>query len=185
MHGRYLCWAIRKKKSYIGLDIVERYVSAGEQRLRELKTHSNQCRFILGGAEDIADIIYPNDLGVDVGRCLAFFPFNSFGNMPDPKPVVKSLARSGLPFCISSYKISQKATECRKRYYRNCGYGKIRTSQGRNGVRFSSPDGLSTIAYDTTFLRGMFALNNIDSRSMLFSQIGMAYLSSELFSAIN
>jgi len=185
MHGRYLCWAIRRKKSYIGLDIVERYISAGRQRLGELKTPSDQCRFVLGGAEDIADIIHPNDLGVDVGRCLAFFPFNSFGNMPNPKLVVKGLAQSGLPFCISSYRISQKATECRKSYYRNCGYGRIRISQGQNGVRFSSPDGLSTIAYDPTFLRGMFASNNIYARSMLFSQIGMAYLSSESFLAIN
>lgn len=185
MHGRYLCWAIRRKKSYIGIDVVERYISAGKQRLGELKMPSDQCRFVLGGAEDIADIIHPNDLGVDVGRCLAFFPFNSFGNMPNSKPVMKSLAQSELPFCISSYRISQKATECRKRYYENCGYGRIKTSRRRNGVRFSSPDGLSTIAYDPTFLRGMFASNNVDVRSMSFSQIGMAYLSSKLFSAIN
>jgi len=184
MHGRYLCWAIRRKKSYIGIDVVERYIFAGKQRLGELKTLSDQCSFILGSAEDIADTIHPNDLGVDVGRCLAFFPFNSFGNMPNPKSVVKSLAQSGLPFCVSSYRIVQKATECRMRYYRNCGYGRIKTSRGRNGVRFSSPDGLNTIAYDPTFLRGMFASNNVDARSMPFSQIGMAYLSSGLFLAI-
>ena len=185
MHGRYLCWAIRRKKSYIGIDVVERYIFAGKQRLGELKTLSDQCSFILGSAEDIADTIHPNDLGVDVGRCLAFFPFNSFGNMPNPKSVVKSLAQSGLPFCISSYRISQKATECRKRYYRNCGYVGIRTSRSRSGVRFSSPDGLSTIAYGPTFLREMFATNNIDARSMPFSQVGMAHLSSKLFMAAN
>ena len=184
MHGRYLCWAIRRKKYYIGIDVVERYIFAGKQRLGELKTPSDQCSFILGNAEDIADIIHPNDLGVDVGRCLAFFPFNSFGNMPNPKPVVKSLAQSGLPFCVSSYRISQKATACRMKYYRNCGYGRIKTLRGRNGVRFSSLDGLNTIAYDPTFLGGVFASNNVDARSMPFSQIGMAYLSLGLFSAI-
>jgi len=184
MHGRYLCWAIRRRKSYIGLDIVERYISAGKQRIGELRTPSNQCQFVLGSAENIASIIHPGDLGVKTGRCLAFFPFNSFGNMPDPEPVIKSLRESSLPFCISSYRTSKKATECRKRYYRNCGYGGIRTSRSRSGVRFSSPDGLSTIAYHPAFLREMFAANNIDARSMPFSQVGMAHLSLKLFSAI-
>lgn len=185
MNGRYLSWAMGYKKAYFGLDIVERYIDAGNKRLGKLKTPKAQCQFVLGSAEDIASIIRPDDLGVKTGRCLAFFPFNSFGNMPNPEPVIKSLGESNLPFCISSYRISKKATECRKRYYKNCGYSRIRTSRSRRGVRFSSPDGLSTIAYDPAFLREMFATNNVDVVSMPFSQIGMAYLSSKLFMAVN
>ncbi|MBU3935018.1 class I SAM-dependent methyltransferase [Patescibacteria group bacterium] len=184
MHGRYLDWAARHGKSYVGIDVVKRYVDAGVKNVGELKLPRDRYRFVLGGAEDIATIIRPSDFGVDPGRCLALFPFNSFGNMPMLRPVIRSLAKSSLPFFISSYRISQKATECRRGYYRNCGYRGIKTLRSRRGVRFTSPDGLSTVAYDPAFLREVFIANNTVAKPVPFSQIGMAYLSAGLLATI-
>lgn len=153
MHGRYLCWAVKYKKHYLGIDVVRRYITVGIQRISELRLSKDRYRFVRGGAEQIAALVKLDDRKINPENCVAFFPFNSFGNIPKPEPVVRSLKESGLPFLISSYRTSQKAMECRQGYYRNCGYRKIRRIVNKKGVRFISLDGLSTIAYSPFFFK--------------------------------
>ena len=184
MHGRYLEWAAKNGKSYVGIDVVKRYIDAGRRNVNRLGLSRNQYRFVLGGAENIATIIKPSDLGFESERCLAFFPFNSFGNMPMLEDVMKSLVSSGLPFFISSYKISERATACRLEYYRNCGYREIKTLKNKRGVRFISPEGLDTVAYNPAFLKEVFVTNGAVASPTPFSQIGMAYLSAGLLVAL-
>ena len=179
MHGRYLEWAATNEKHYLGVDVVRRYISAGNSRLKEFKSSTQKQRFVLGGAEKISKIVVPSDWDVNVDRCLLLFPFNSFGNMPKPLSVVESLGQRCLPFLISSYRTSMRATACREIYYRNCGYSRLRTYKSQKGVRFTSPDGLNTVAYGKAFVQQMFWSVGMSVRLVPFSQIGMAYMKPE------
>lgn len=179
MHGRYLEWAVDNGKHYLGVDVVRRYVSAGKSRLEKFRRSSMKHKFVLGGAENISKIVVPSDWNVTAERCLLLFPFNSFGNMPDPFSVATSLGQGCLPFLISSYRTSVKATTCRERYYRNCGYRSLRRYKSGKGIRFTSPDGLNTMAYEKTFILELFRSVGMDVCLMSFSQIGMAYMKPE------
>jgi len=179
MHGRYLGWAVKNEKHYLGVDIVSRYISEGNARLREFKSSLKRYKFVLGGAEEISQIVDPFDWDVSADRCLLLFPFNSFGNMPNPRPVIESLGRCHLPFFISSYRTSVQATVCREKYYRNCGYSKLRSYKSGKGVRFTSPDGLNTMAYEKDFVQNLFRSVGLNVCPMPFSQIGMAYMNPE------
>jgi len=184
MQGRYLEWAIEHKKHYLGLDVVRRYINNGIQRVNNLGSSICNYKFVLGGAEKIASLVKPKDWEVKPKRCLLLFPFNSFGNIPDPKPTVRSLAKSNLPFLISSYQTSKKATACRERYYRNCGYRKLRMVKNKNSVCFVSPDGLHSIAYHPRYLQDLFMTNGIRAKAIPFSRMGMLYASVEIATII-
>lgn len=176
MHGRYLEWAEKNQKHYLGVDVVQRYISAGKERLNELGSSSLKHRFVLGRAEEISKLVVLSEWSVSPGRCLLLFPFNSFGNMSKPFLVAKSLSQKNLPFFISSYRTSVRATACRKEYYHNCGYDKLRTHTDKEGVRFTSSDGLNTIAYEEIFMQRLFRSVGVNARSVPFSEIGMAYM---------
>lgn len=92
--------------------------------------------------------------------------------MDDPLVIVKSIKRSGLPFLISTYSTSQETNVCREQYYRNCGYSEIVSVQDEKGVRFFSPEGLSTIAYHPDYLQEIFTISNLKVAIVHFSRIG-------------
>jgi len=179
MHGRYLEWAIKNRKHYLGVDVVRRYISAGNARLGGFISSTQKHKFVLGGAEKISKIVVPSDWDVNEERCLLLFPFNSFGNIFNPLPVVKSLSQKCLPFLISSYRTSMRATVCRDKYYRNCGYSRLRMHKSRKGIYFTSPDGLNTVAYGRSFIQQMFRSVGMGVCLVSFSQIGMAYMRPE------
>src|SRR5712691_11754913 len=113
MQGRYLNWAVNQSKNYIGIDIVPKYIEAGSLRVLERRLCSRSYRFTLGSAEEIASIVQPTELGMTPGRCLLLFPFNSFLNIPDTDGVLVNLAQSKIPFLVSSYLVSELATQSR------------------------------------------------------------------------
>ncbi len=100
--------------------------------------------------------------------------------MNDPSAVIRSIRKSGLPFLISTYGTGQETNTCREQYYRNCGYSEIVSIQDENGVRFVSPDGLSTIAYHPDYLQEIFTVTGLKVAIVHFSQIGVAFTSPEL-----
>lgn len=175
MYGRYLRWAIEQGKCYLGLDIVPRYVEAGRKTVIKLGLSPQHYQFVLGGAEEIAKLVKPKQLLVEPQRCLLLFPFNSFGNILNPSPVVTGLRESGLPFLISSYSTTAEATACREQYYRNCGYHELHLFEDERGVHFVSPDGLHSIAFHLKYLQKLCAVNGITVEAVPFSKIGVAY----------
>jgi len=177
MHGRYLEWAIERGKSYVGIDIVSRFIKEGRRRIAELRLPVD-CQFIEGAAEDIPTLIPVKRLRNK--KCLLFFPFNSFGNMEDAGPVISAIKMSGLPFLISSYQTTAGANARREEYYRRCGYRNIRCSTNDKGVCFCSDDGLRTIAYHPTYIKKICKRQNLVVKSMPFSFLGMAYFSADL-----
>jgi len=177
MHGRYLDWAVGLNKRYIGIDIVPRYINMGRRIVAEKRLERKKYQFVLGGAE-MVDVLARQKAAP--GKCLLFFPFNSFGNMADPIPVILSVRKSNLPFLISSYQTKRRSTTSRREYYRRCGYKDIVCTDDEKGVCFSSADGLKSIAYHPRHVQRICDANNLAVAIRLFSTIGIAYLSKEI-----
>lgn len=180
MYGRYLKWAVENGKYYLGIDIVRRYIETGRKIISDLQLDPNKYRFVLGGAENITDLVKPKKWNIKPQECFLFFPFNSFGNMEDPLVIVKSIKKSGLPFLITTYDTNQETNACREQYYRNCGYSEIVSVQDEKGVRFISPEGLSTIAYHPDYLQEISTISSLKVAIVYFSQIGVAFTLPEL-----
>jgi len=174
MQGRYLGWAVKHKKRYIGIDIVNRYIEDGRKALFKLGLASQSYQFILGGAEHV-DKIDLKQYRVEKNRSILFFPFNSFGNIPNPLPVIKKLKETNLPFLISTYQTISEATSWRKQYYQNCGYKKITIINDEQGICFTSSDGLRSIAYHPEFLLNLFYANGISAQATNFCELGVMY----------
>jgi len=180
MYGRYLKWAVENSKCYFGVDIIQRYIEAGRKVISDLQLEPVKYKFVIGGAENIAELVKPKNWGIKSDQCILFFPFNSFGNMNEPAVVIRSIKKSGLPFLISTYGTSQEINLCREQYYKNCGYSEIVNIQNEKGSRFISPDGLNTIAYHPDYLQNIFIVNNLEITVMSFSKIGIVFASPEL-----
>jgi hypothetical protein len=152
MDGRYLDWAVRQQKSYLGIDIVERYVKNGQNRILSYGLSSDRYQIKIGDAAAIHKLPCKEGLLQNTAKVLAVFPFNSFGNMSEPIAVLSSLAKARYPFLICSYLTSDVANHARSQYYRNCGYEQIECFSDHVGVRFVSSDGLDTAGYIVNFL---------------------------------
>src|SRR5579859_1050486 len=143
----YLDWAVAHKKRYIGMDIVERNVKIGQQRVINQGLSEDIYRFIVGDGENLTAIIHASELPVPVGRCLLLFPFNSFGNMQHPHKVLASLQSLKLPFLISSYQTTSNAIVYRQEYYQRCLYQDLHILFQQEGVCFTSSNGFYSMAY--------------------------------------
>jgi hypothetical protein len=181
MHGRYLEWTLAHGKAYIGVDIVERYISLGQDRANRLGLGALQCQFLLGDAKSLDSMLKPEITGAGTRTILLFFPFNSFGNMQSAISVVQSLKRSGLPFMISTYLTTPRANECRKQYYAACQYKGLEEVNDYRGIVFKSKDGLCTMAYHHDYLNGIFNAAGLQVETTQFGEIGIAYASHSLF----
>lgn len=175
MYGRYLKWAVENEKCYLGIDIVRRYIETGRKVISDSQLDPNKYRFVLGEAENITELVKPDEWNIEQDKCFLFFPFNSFGNMENPLVIIRNIKKSSLPFLISTYGTSQEINVCREQYYRNCGYSEIVSLQDEKGVRFISPEGLSTIAYHPDYLQEIFTISGLKVAIVHFSQIGVAF----------
>jgi hypothetical protein len=177
MGGRHLEWAVANNKAYLGLDIVERYVNEGCKVVNERSLPSERYRFVCGAAEDVVSILRAENVTAQMKESLLFFPFNSIGNMTAPSPVLQSLSETRAPFLISSYLTTDEASSCRADYYELCGYKNVRAVNSNDGVRFTSDDGLHSIAYHPDYLLTLAAECGFEMKTMQFSAVGIAYYS--------
>lgn len=169
MHGLHLEWAVENGKSYVGVDIVQRYVEAGRRRVADADLPAARYRFESIGAERLPEIALPP------GRPVAFFPFNSFGNMEKPLAVLDAVADSGARFLISSYGTDTQSTEVRRKYYAACGFTGVEVHEDAQGVRFTSHDGLNTIAFHEEYLLGLLAERGMKASIVAFAGFGRMY----------
>lgn len=174
MHGRYLEWALQNGASYLGFDVVDRYVAEGNARIASAGADPQKHRILLGASEQLHEII-PGLFGRLPDRALVFFPFNSIGNMDLLEPVVLSLSKLNLPFLISTYRTDQQSNLERLAYYQNAGFGSIVQTVSEAGVCFSSPNGLCSMAYHPLFLHETFARYHVDAQMQVKGGIGIWY----------
>lgn len=175
MQGLHLDWAFAHEKSYLGIDIVKRYIQAGEKKVAQSGLSKERYRFIVGNGEEIGHLIHEQKLQAERERCLLFFPFNSFGNMQNVERVIASLRESELSFLISTYQTNDSATKSRDEYYKRCGYQDVRFTLTEQGVCFSSSDGLHSIAYQPDYLKKLFAEQNLSINITLTHPINIFY----------
>lgn len=175
MEGRYLDWAVNKNKRYIGIDIVERYIRNGQKKILSTGLNPKDYRIELGDAASIHDFLSKHKWLLAGAKTIIVFPFNSFGNMENPDAVFASLSKTQHRFLICTYFTNSFTNNVRLRYYENCGYEKIKKLVDESGVRFTSADGLNTIAYHPGYLERLSMKNGIALRTIPFSSIGMAY----------
>ncbi|MFA4996335.1 MAG: hypothetical protein WC536_04315 [Patescibacteria group bacterium] len=178
MDGRYLDWAVRQQKSYLGIDIIERYVENGQDRILSYGLSFDRYQIKIGDAAMIHELPCKEGLLQDSAKVLAVFPFNSFGNMSEPAVVLSSLVKAHYPFLICSYLTNDFANHARSQYYQNCGYKQIKCISDNTGVRFVSSDGLDTVAYNSSYFCGVLEEHFI-VEMIEFSSIGIAYKGSQ------
>ena len=107
---------------------------------------------------------------------LFFFPFNSFGNMSDYESVLESVSRiKNADFLIYSYKTDELSTQERTKYYKNCNYDNLKIFQQKEGIRFVSDNGLSSIAYNEDFLSKAIKQLGLNLKVNPFGKIGIEY----------
>lgn len=177
MYGRHLGWAVANGKSYLGIDVVKRYVDEGRRVVSEKALSPMRHRFICGAAEDLPLIMLAEGVAAMASNCLLFFPFNSFGNMAAPLPILRSIGGTRAPFLISSYLTTAEASACRANYYELCGYNNVRETTGDDGVLFTSEDGLRSIAYHPGYLSRLAVECSLEMKFRQFSTVGIAYSS--------
>lgn len=179
MHGLHLDWAAEHGKGYVGVDIIERYIDAGRQRVTDLDLPAQRYRFVHVGADRLSEVARPP------GSAVAFFPFNSFGNMDDPLAVLDAVAGSGIRFLISSYGTDAWSTGIRLEYYNACGFTELEVREDLRGVRFTTPDGLNTIAFHEDYLLNRMAERGLGGSVVTLSGFGRLYLSRSLIGLLD
>ena len=180
MDGRYLRWAIASGKSYLGVEPVSRYAAAARRKIARLGGDRSRYRAVRGSAESLDGILAAETTGTE--PALVFFPFNSFGNARDPRPILRALANIGQPVLISSYRTTAMATLSRQRYYERCAYRRLRKETSSQGIRFVTDEGLNSMAYEPEFLCTLAADTGLDLIPIRFGGIGLAFGSSTVCS---
>ncbi|HAZ16888.1 MAG TPA: hypothetical protein DCY49_03225 [Candidatus Jacksonbacteria bacterium] len=176
MDGRFLPWAHDHGKAYIGIEPVERYVTQARHTVEALQANAVMC---CDGAENICAIL--TDHGIDPRVAMAFFPFNSIGNVSAIMPVVNALAQSDVGVCISTYQTTDLATDARRRYYERCGYEQLRCRTTQEGVCFEAIGGLCTWAYHVPYFISLAHDHGIVFTAIPFAGIGVVYFSKNLY----
>lgn len=182
MQGRFLDWAVSYGKHYLGIDVVSRYIEIGQQEIASRSLPNNQYQCILGDAKDLPMVVKVALGHADTSSCLAFFPFNAIGNMPEVVSVLRALKQGKFRFLITAYQTTKLAIEVRKRYYQQCGYQGIATGRHEEGICFTSWDGLCTWAYHPQYLEQLVLRLSLPTVAIPFAEIGMVYLSTNLSS---
>lgn len=145
--------------AYIGIDVVESAVTslrqkiADEQQVRALR-HALTLDIV--EVECISEMLVP-------GRSVAMFPFNSFGNLPDPIAVLDALARAQLDVWIGTYDTCPNMTAVRREYYEAAAIGRVEEKTDESGVVFTSAQGLRSYAYSETWLRQQLVERGYDA----------------------
>jgi|GEM_PF-1615228 hypothetical protein len=176
MHGRYMEWAIRHRKRYFGVDVVERYISRGQQSLRKRGLPAADYHFILGSMEQMPKILNDPHVSAHPEEYLMLFPFNSFGNMDYPEAAVRAMENLKLHAIISTYQTTDYATNARAEYYARCGYQDLHIVRDACKVGVTSAEGLRSYAFNPTYLIRQFRECGVPVVLMPFANIGMACL---------
>lgn len=180
MHGRYMEWAVRQRKRYFGIDVVERYISRGWKSLRNRGLPAADYHFLLGSVEQMPRVLNDPHVSAHPEQYLVLFPFNSFGNMDYPEAAVRAMETLKLHVIISTYQTTDYATNARAEYYARCGYQDLRIVRDACKVGVTSAEGLRSYAFNPAYLIQQFRQYGIPMLLMPFANIGMACLTAGL-----
>jgi len=173
MDGRFLDWAVKNNKNYIGLDIEDAYIDKANIKLRHIKKSENFYKFCLCDAKKLFKCTCLEGLQ----NALFFFPFNSFGNINSPFLTISNFLKLKSSFFISGYKTDKDTNLIRKEYYSNCKYLELQQCNTTIGTLFKAKEGLCTYSYHLKYISYIFHILDIDYREIYYSKIGLGYIS--------
>lgn len=174
MYGRHLDWAAMKEKDYIGVDTSQRYFEIFKSRQLLLPQSQMKAEFVHSSALDaISRLKCVKRLRESA---LFFFPFNSFGNMSNPKSIFRELTLNKLSFLISTFGVDNEATSCRTEYYLKSGITELSIKRLEERVIVTSR-GFRSIAYDDSFFAFMSHKNRSSITSVQLGKVGKAFVS--------
>jgi hypothetical protein len=141
-------------KHYIGIDIVPEYIEEANHKLNFWSLDNDKFEVLNLDAHSISELplksnIYKN---LPSKEWLIFFPFNCLGNLPNPTKVIEGLKTLKSNSFISTFNVSKKSTEVRKEYYSNCEIINLKIKALAEGIRFTSSEKFSSIAYTNTWI---------------------------------
>lgn len=176
--GTYLQFCHRHRKKYIGIDINPEYLEEGKHKADFFRTPSNEYEFHNLNAQNLHEIKSKSQLFMSTPKeeILVLFPFNCLGNIPNVQSVIDSLNNLGLAYFVSNFNTTHEATRVRERYYGNCDYDTVLQQVGSEGVRFTSIDGLNSVAYDLNFLINKFIHTNPHTQMVHINGIGIGLI---------
>lgn len=145
-------------REYLGIDLAEGAVAATRAA---------------GGEAVRADVVDLGALALPGKPLLVAFPFNVFGDLPDPGRALDAVAASGADPLVLTYDTSARAAAVRAEYYAACGLdGDLVTDKA--GVHFTAPPFRSSV-YHRPVLTGWLAERGFRVTVRPYGAIGLAY----------
>jgi hypothetical protein len=108
-------------------------------------------------------------------RALVVFPFNAFGNLPQPDAALRAVARCDCDALILTYRTDPASTALRRLYYARYGYSGLTESSNERGVLFRSREGLHSYAYHDAWLRCLLRGHSFDATTTCFGELGIGF----------
>ncbi|MBP7708668.1 class I SAM-dependent methyltransferase [Candidatus Pacearchaeota archaeon] len=168
MDGRNMDIAAEAGVSYVGIDIVKRFIDNARINLRQINLNGVVAECDVKNLSPVRDFLSL--------RHLAFFPFNSFGNIDDPERALESVRENNLDSLILTYKTDERSSNVRRDYLVNNSMKNLRKRVTKKGIVFQSPRGLSSYAYNfETMSRMASNAGYSNCTSIPLSEIGVAY----------
>lgn len=165
--------------TYLGLDVADGAVRACTARLRNLAEAVASRGLTMPPAvvrrADIRDL--PAVLGSrgapSTPPVLVAFPFNVFGNIPEPRYAAKAAASVSADALILTYDTGTDARSLREEYYRACGFAGAFTTD-ESGVHYE--DGLFTSSvYRQSVVSGWLEDLGYAVTVIPYGRVGLAY----------
>jgi len=167
--ARHLPVAREHGKYYIGVDNVARYID---------KAREDYAADIPSSALLVCSDINSFDTYVHLGhgKKLFVFPFNIIGNIADTPAMLEKTFMHSHGVIVFTYKNDFHTQSVRSDYYNSAGFENITCITNRDGVRFTSKNGLNTIAWSEEWFREQFSENYQPCHSINIGNIGVAYM---------
>lgn len=132
---------------YLGIDIVPQFVAALNVRI-EATPGPPRTRACLLDACRLSQL----RAELPEHKVLVVFPFNSFGNLEDPRAALSEVHAAGFDLLILTYRTDPASNLTRYEYYERCKLKDIRQAKDTRGVIFHSGDGFRSYAYHRHWL---------------------------------
>lgn len=159
--------------SYVGIDQMSEYI---EKAASVFGFVSDTHEFLCMDAEFINEISKKSILYRKHKKILFFFPFNSFGNVLNINNLLSSFSKlNNADALIYTYLTDVFATNERDKYYTNCNYKELQKNETEAEVRFTSADGLNSVAYKQEYLKSLCYANALSFDSFKFCNVGIVY----------
>jgi hypothetical protein len=174
--GRLLMMtALRNGMNYLGVDLVRRAINLAHRRIRRYSPSSQLATVHCDDIRNISAIAVqysvPDAAEMSV---LAAFPFNSFGNVQEPKALLKELAVCHFDILVFTYTDTAVSTNARQEYYEHCGLEGSFVKDDE-GIHFKVGDSFISAVYRPFVLTSWLEEFGYKVTIQEFGDIGIAY----------